>query len=120
MNFQSQVACVSLTKAVSTYLNHCAFIAKCPCLIPFTKSDNNMDFLESEDIFLFSEYVVYFCFSEAINFSFHVCACIYLYTCVATLEEEMATHSSILAWKTPWMEEPRRLQSMGSLRVGHD
>ena len=36
------------------------------------------------------------------------------------LEEEMATHSSILAWKTPWTEEPGGLQSMGSLRVGHD
>ena len=33
------------------------------------------------------------------------------------LEEEMATHSSILAWKTPWREEPRGLQSMGSQRV---
>ena len=31
----------------------------------------------------------------------------------------MAPHSSILAWKIPWMEEPGRLQSMGSLRVGH-
>ena len=36
------------------------------------------------------------------------------------LEKEMATHSSILAWKIPWMEEPNRLQSMGSQRVGHD
>ena len=36
------------------------------------------------------------------------------------LEEEMATHISILAWKIPWMEEPGRLQSMGSLRVGYD
>ena len=35
------------------------------------------------------------------------------------LEKEMATHSSILAWKIPWME-PGRLQSMGSQRVGHD
>ena len=32
----------------------------------------------------------------------------------------MATHSSTLAWKIPWMEEPGRLPSMGSLRVGHD
>ena len=32
----------------------------------------------------------------------------------------MATHSSTLAWKIPWMEEPGRLQSMGLLRVGHD
>ena len=36
------------------------------------------------------------------------------------LEKEMATHSSILAQKIPWMEEPGRLQSMGSQRVGHD
>ena len=36
------------------------------------------------------------------------------------LEKEMATHSSILAWKTPWMEKSGRLQSMGSQRVGHD
>ena len=36
------------------------------------------------------------------------------------LEKEMATHSSTLAWKIPWMEEPSRLQSMGSQRVGHD
>ena len=36
------------------------------------------------------------------------------------LEKEMATNSSVLAWKIPWMEEPGRLQSMGSLRVGHD
>ena len=36
------------------------------------------------------------------------------------LEKEMATHSSTLAWKIPWMEETLRLQSMGSQRVGHD
>ena len=36
------------------------------------------------------------------------------------LEKEMATHSSILAWKIPWTEEPGRLKSMGSQRVGHD
>ena len=36
------------------------------------------------------------------------------------LEKEMATHSSILAWKIPWTEDPGRLQSMGSQRVGHD
>ena len=35
------------------------------------------------------------------------------------LEKEIATHSSILAWKIPWTEEPVRLQSMGSQRVGH-
>ena len=36
------------------------------------------------------------------------------------LEKEMTTHSSVLAWKIPWMEEPGGLQSMGSQRVGHD
>ena len=36
------------------------------------------------------------------------------------LEKEMATHSSILAWRILWTEEPGRLQSLGSQRVGHD
>ena len=36
------------------------------------------------------------------------------------LEKEMATHSSILAWKIPWTEKPGGLQSMGSQRVGHN
>ena len=36
------------------------------------------------------------------------------------LEKEMATHSSTLAWKIPWMEETHRLQSMGSQKVRHD
>ena len=36
------------------------------------------------------------------------------------MEKAMAPHSSTLAWKIPWMEEPGRLQSMGSLRVRHD
>ena len=37
-----------------------------------------------------------------------------------SLEKEMATHSSTIAWKIPWMEEPGKLQSMRSQRVGHD
>ena len=36
------------------------------------------------------------------------------------LEKEMATHSSILAWKTPWTEEPGGLQSRRAQRIGHD
>ena len=36
------------------------------------------------------------------------------------LEKEMAIYSSTIAWKIPWTEEPGRLQSMGSQRVGHD
>jgi len=42
----------------------------------------------------------------------------YIYT--SRMEKAMAPHSSTLAWKIPWMEEPGGLQSMGSLRVGHD
>ena len=42
-----------------------------------------------------------------------------VYICIYT-EKAMAPHSSTLAWKLPWMEEPGRLLSMGSLRVGHD
>ena len=40
--------------------------------------------------------------------------------CSLVSEKAMAPHSSTLAWKIPWMEEPGRLQSMGSLRVGHN
>ena len=40
--------------------------------------------------------------------------------CVYVPEKAMAPHSSTLAWKIPWTEEPGRLQSMGSLRVRHD
>ena len=40
--------------------------------------------------------------------------------CKDPLEKEMTTHSSVFAWKIPWMEEPGRLQSMGSQRIGHD
>ena len=39
---------------------------------------------------------------------------------IVILEKEMAIHSSTLAWKIPWTEEPGRLQSMGLPRVGHD
>ena len=41
-------------------------------------------------------------------------------TCTSNSEQAMATHSSTLAWQIPWTEEPGGLQSMGSLRVGHD
>ena len=43
-----------------------------------------------------------------------------LYVCTVHLEKAMAPHSSTLAWRIPWTEEPGRLQSMGSLRVRHD
>ena len=43
-----------------------------------------------------------------------------IFTTVGRTEKAMAPHSSTLAWKIPWTEEPGRLQSMGSLRVGHD
>ena len=48
-----------------------------------------------------------------------VCVCVYVYQYDQS-EKAMAPHSSTLGWKIPWTEEPGRLQSMGSLRVGHD
>ena len=42
------------------------------------------------------------------------------YCIMVTMEKAMAPHSSTLAWKIPWTEEPGRLQSMGSFRVGYD
>ena len=60
-----------------------------------------------------------------INVNFLIIAlgnCMYIF-CMYILqvsEKAMAPHSSTLAWKIPWTEEPGRLQSMGSLGVGHD
>ena len=45
---------------------------------------------------------------------------VYLTGSIRCSEKAMTPHSSPLAWKIPWKEEPGRLQSMGSLRVGHD
>jgi len=45
---------------------------------------------------------------------------LYIYDLVVVLEKAMATYSSVLAWRIPWTEEPGGLESMGSLRVGHD
>ena len=47
----------------------------------------------------------------------HLCGTV---VTVVTVEKAMAPHSSTLAWRIPWTEEPGRLQSMGSLRVGLD
>ena len=51
--------------------------------------------------------------SASLSFIFYYCV-------LFTVEKAMAPHSSTLAWKIPWMEEPGRLQSMGSLRVRHN
>ena len=56
-----------------------------------------------------------FMFMESVMQSNHLILC-----CPLLLEKAMAPHSSTLAWKIPWMEEPGRLQSMGFRRVGHD
>ena len=50
----------------------------------------------------------------------HVIWSVLIVTMLCSLEKAMAPHSSTLAWKIPWTEEPGRLQSMGSLGVGHD
>ena len=53
----------------------------------------------------------------------HMCVCVCVCVCVCMkgpLEEGMATHSSIILWRTLWTEKPGGLQSIGSQRVGHD
>ena len=67
-------------------------------------------------LFSFSPYI--FCVKEGLHPPH--CFSKILTTPVNHLEKEKATHSSTLAWKIPWMEEPVRLQSMGSQRVGQD
>ena len=54
------------------------------------------------------------------TFIFTSCEKVLLDSSSLISEKAMATHSSVLAWRIPWMEEPSRLQSMGLLRVGHD
>ena len=49
-----------------------------------------------------------------------VLTCISLIMSSVDQEKEMATHTGILAWRIPWIEEPGGLQSMGSQRAGHD
>ena len=62
-----------------------------------------------------------FFFTVSIILPFPECHIIEIIQCVASLTEKaMAPHCSTLAWKIPWTEEPGRLQSMGSHRVGHD
>ena len=58
---------------------------------------------------------MYVCIHTHTHTHTHMNVYIYIY-----MEKAMAPHSSTLAWKIPWMEEPGGLQSMGSLRVGHD
>ena len=53
-------------------------------------------------------------------FTFYVFGVVICVSLLLVSEKAMAPLSSTLAWKIPWMEEPERLQSMGSLRVGHD
>ena len=70
------------------------------------------------------------CFCKFDFFRFHIsvrsyCSChslsaLFYLAYILSLEKEMATHSSILAWRIPWTEEPGGLQSMGLQRVSHD
>ena len=65
------------------------------------------------------------CFVSRVNYSPCVKSCLPPFVNKVTVEQRLslcivATHSSTLAWKIPWVEEPGRLQSMGLLRVGHD
>ena len=69
-------------------------------------------------MFMLLDNCFFFIFSLLLSLSLYI----YIFVCVYVYisEKAMAPHSSTLAWKIPWVEEPGRLQSMGSLRVGHD
>ena len=72
--------------------------------------------------FMFLRFNLILYISVVYSFLFHdmnIAQCFYPASCWWT-EKAMAPHSSTLAWKIPWTEAPGRLQSMGSLRVGHD
>ena len=60
-------------------------------------------------------------FSKVVRYKINIQKLVYFkYTITIWTEKAMAPHSSTLAWKIPWTEEPGRLQSLGSLRVRHD
>ena len=61
-------------------------------------------------------------YRKVIQFYIFMCIYIYIYIYIYMYvsEKAMVPHSRTLAWKIPWTEEPGRLQSMGSLRAGHD
>ena len=66
-------------------------------------------------------------YSDRVTYTDSFCKCKFLmdtivdlYQLAKYMEKAMAPHPGTLAWKPPWTEEPGRLQSMGSLRVGHD
>ena len=73
---------------------------------------NFLQLLLLPDFFFFSTYSASECFL--------VLFCLLSGSTSVYMEEEMATHSSVLAWRIPWTEEPVGLPSMGSHRVGHD
>ena len=70
------------------------------------------------DVYFYTNIPQFFCAKFAIpKFSPAITKRIPL---MLNLEKALATHCSTFAWRVPWMEDPGRLQSMGSLRVGHD
>ena len=81
------------------------------CIFPFFHQYFSIIFILKG----FTMYNKYF-----LSWKYTVTKCCYIQNLSVKSEKVMAPHSSTLAWKIPWMEEPGRLQSMGSLRVGHD
>ena len=90
--------------------------------IPMRSISSNVSFKTCVSLLIFcfgdlsisvSKVLVSYYYCVTVNFSFYVCECL-------SSEKSIAPHSCTLAWKIPWTEEPGRLQSMRSLRVGHD
>ena len=63
---------------------------------------------------------MYIIWDYLIKICFYSPTYLFINLLISVSEKAMAPHSSTLAWKIPWTEEPGRLQSMGSLGVGHD
>ena len=75
----------------------------------------------SKDTYIVAAYYRYYTYIYPYRYIYYYRYYRYIHYIVGPYSEKaMAPHSSTLAWKIPWMDEPGRLQSMGSRRVGHD
>ena len=91
---------------------------------PLSQDGEKHDYLHTETFYRLLTVIIYQCLVVT-DYGCGVCECLVAQECLILChpmdsEKAMATQSGTLAWKIPWMEEPGRLQSMGSLRVRHN